>query len=195
MPQPAPDSASTRRPQALQQRVAAAIVEAAARVLAERGSRANMADVAEAAGVARATVYRYFPNRQALLAELGRVAVTEASERLAAARIHDVAPADGIVRAIRVLVEVGDPLIVLARERVQPDPRQSKGGLAGPAGPLRRLIERGQAEGIVRDDVPSSTLVAVLVGLVVSVVSSTPALGREDAVETIAKLFLDGARR
>src|ERR671933_585725 len=71
----------------LQARVSAAILEAAAAVLAERGEQASMADVAAAAGVARATVYRYFPNREALFEALGRLAVEEAGERLQAGRV------------------------------------------------------------------------------------------------------------
>ena len=64
----------------LRERVAAAIVEAAATVLAEHGDSASMSDVAGAAGVARATLYRYFPNREALLEALGSVAVDEAGQ-------------------------------------------------------------------------------------------------------------------
>src|ERR687884_1655109 len=83
-PEPAPLHPPRRR-QALQERVAAAILEAAARVLATGGEQASMNDVAAAAGVARATLYRYFPSRQALLDELARVAAEEAGARLASA--------------------------------------------------------------------------------------------------------------
>jgi AcrR family transcriptional regulator len=48
-----------------------------------------MNDVAAAAGVARATVYRYFPNRVRLLDELARTAVADVEARLASARIDD----------------------------------------------------------------------------------------------------------
>jgi len=65
------------RRQALQQRVAAAILEGAAQIFAVQGEQASMNDVADAAGVARATVYRYFPNRDALLDELARAAVAD----------------------------------------------------------------------------------------------------------------------
>ena len=57
------------RRQALQQRVGAAILDGAAQIFAVQGEHASMNDVADAAGVARATVYRYFPNRDALLDE------------------------------------------------------------------------------------------------------------------------------
>src|SRR3954466_6978023 len=94
--------------QALQERVAAIILEAAARVLLARGEQASMTDVANGAGVARATVYRYFPNRQSLLDELARSAVRDAGDRLAAARLDEIPVAEGIARAVRALVDVGD---------------------------------------------------------------------------------------
>ena len=190
-PEPTPTPLHPAPRQALQRRVSAAILEAAARVLASRGEQASMHDVAAAAGVARATVYRYFPSRQALLDELARLAVSDAAERLASARIDDVAAEEGVRRAIRALVDVGDPFVVLARERVRPDAEQFEHGLAAP---LRRLFERGVSSGEIRQDIPSSWLTNSLVGLVVSVLPSTPALGKEDTIAAITGLFFERAR-
>jgi TetR/AcrR family transcriptional regulator, mexCD-oprJ operon repressor len=151
-----------------------------------------MSDVAAAAGVARATVYRYFPKRQVLLDELAAVAVADAGARLAAARLDEIDARDAVTRAIRALVEVGDALVVLARERVRPAPAQFERELAAP---LRRVFERGQQHGQLRDDVSASWLTDALVGLIVGVLGSTPSMGREDAIAASAALFLDGARR
>jgi TetR/AcrR family transcriptional regulator, mexCD-oprJ operon repressor len=177
--------------QALQQRVTAAILDGAARLFAVEGEQASMNDVASAAGVARATVYRYFPNRQALLDELARAAVSDADARLAAARIDEVAPEEGIARAVRALVDVGDSFVLLARERVRSDPERFEGRLNQP---LRQLFERGQAGGDIRGDIPSTRLTESLMGLIVGVLVSTPPLGKEDMIATITGLFLDGAR-
>ena len=177
--------------QSLQQRVAAAILDGAARMFALQGEQASMNDVAAAAGVARATVYRYFPNRQALFDELAQAAVSDADERLASARIDEVAPDEGIARAVRALVDVGDSFVLLARQRVRSDPERFERGITRP---LRQLFERGQAEGDIRDDIPSARLTESLIGLIAGVMMSTPPLGKEDVLATITGLFLDGAR-
>jgi AcrR family transcriptional regulator len=177
--------------QPLQHRVATTILEGAARLFAERGEQANMNDVAEAAGVARATVYRYFPNRQALLEELARSAVDEAEDRLGAARIDQVAPEEGVARAVRALVDVGDLFVLLARDRVSADPERFERRIARP---LSELFERGQAEGDFRGDIASSRLTESLIALVAGVLVSGPPLGKEDIISTITGLFLDGAR-
>ena len=177
--------------QALQQRVAAAILDGAARMFALQGEQASMNDVAAAAGVARATVYRYFPNRQALFDELAQAAVSDADERLASARIDEVAPDEGIARAVRALVDVGDSFVLLARQRVRSDPERFERGITRP---LRQLFERGQAGGDIRDDIASARLTESLIGLIAGVLMSTPPLGKEDVIATITGLFLDGAR-
>ena len=133
-------------------------------MLARQGEQASMSDVAEAAGVARATVYRYFPNRTALLEELARRAIGIAGERLAAARLDAVPVHEAIPRAVRALVDIGDSFMVLARERVRPDPEEFERSLARP---LRDVLERGQAEGSIRHDIPSEWLAESLVSLVV----------------------------
>jgi AcrR family transcriptional regulator len=89
--------------QTLHKRVSEAILDGAARIFAIQGEQANMNDVATAAGVARATVYRYFPNREALLEALAQATVSDVDARLASARINEVAPEEGIARAVRAL--------------------------------------------------------------------------------------------
>jgi TetR/AcrR family transcriptional regulator, mexCD-oprJ operon repressor len=175
----------------LRDRVKTAILEAAAEVLAAHGEQASMSDVAAAAGVARATVYRYFPSRQVLLDELAQLAVAEAAERLAGGGLESVPVPEAIERAVRSLVAVGDSFVVLARERVAPEPEQFEAAVGRP---LARLFERGQTSGEIRDDVPARSLTEALVALVVSLLQATPMVAGEDAVAMIASIFLDGAR-
>ena len=177
--------------QTLHKRVSGAILEGAARIFARQGDQANMNDVAAAAGVARATVYRYFPNREALLDALAQATVSDVDARLASARIDEVPPEEGIARVVRALVDVGDSFVLLARERRRSDPEQFERRLARP---LRRLFERGQAGGDIRDDITSARLTESLIGLIVGVLTSSPSLRREDMTATITGLFLDGAR-
>jgi TetR/AcrR family transcriptional repressor of mexCD-oprJ operon len=177
--------------QALQDRVSSVILDAAARVLAAEGEQASMSDVAVAAGVARATVYRYFPTRQALLDRLLEIATTDARTRLSAARVDAVRPEEALRRAVGALLDVGDYFVVLARERMVAD---SHGFTSGIGDPLRRVVEQAQAAGGVRRDIPSSWLVEFLVRLVTTVVAASPTMGRDDMVDLVVSLFFDGAR-
>jgi AcrR family transcriptional regulator len=176
---------------ALRERVATAILEAAAGVLAGGGDQASMSDVAVAAGVARATVYRYFPNREALLEALGRLALEDAGGRLRAARLDEVAVPDGLERTVRALVTVGDGFVVLARDRGRPGTGDFEDRIGAP---VRELLARGQRGGEVREDVPAALLTEALFGLVINVMGSGPQLGSEDTIAAIASIFLDGAR-
>jgi TetR/AcrR family transcriptional repressor of mexCD-oprJ operon len=183
------DSTSSPVRTPLQQRVSAAILEAAAKVLAADGDQASMLDVAAAAGVGRATVYRYFPSRQALLDELANVALEQAGQQLDAAGLDRVSAAEAISRSVRALVGVGDYFVVLERERVRPDPERLEAEIGAR---LRAVLERGQANGEIRDDVPASWLTEALLGLVVNILLAPRVLGPEDTIAAIASLFLDG---
>jgi TetR/AcrR family transcriptional repressor of mexCD-oprJ operon len=189
VPERATRSADLRPRQALHQRVAAAILEAAAQIFAHRGDDANLGDVADAAGVARATVYRYFPNRRRLLDELARTAAEDAHKRLTSARIEEVPVEEGLSRAVRAFVDLGDAFVVLVRERDRSEAREFERLVAVP---IRRLLEAGRSAGRIRQDIPTAWLAESLFGLVASV-RRQGSLGRDDTVAAIAAVFLQGA--
>jgi TetR/AcrR family transcriptional regulator, mexCD-oprJ operon repressor len=170
--------------------VAAVILDAAAHVFAN-GGESSMNEIAETAGVGRATLYRYFPNRQALWDEVAVDAVSKVGERLQQARLDGVAIEEGLRRAIRALVEVGDYFVVITRARADPSSPRLDTAISVP---LDQLFDRGQSTGFIRTDLDSAWLTDALVSQVVTALSAPPTLGREDVVSAIASFFLDGAR-
>ena len=149
-----------------------------------------MNDVASAAGIARGTLYRYFPTRDALIVRLREVAIGDAAARLKASRVDQVDPVDGLERAIRAFVEVGNAFVVGARQRSGADGAEFEAAIMRP---LRALIERGQASGLIREDMAGAWLSESLVGLILASAADEP-LGTEDRVASVKRLFLYGAR-
>jgi TetR/AcrR family transcriptional repressor of mexCD-oprJ operon len=131
------------------------ILKTAARVLADdRG--AGMADVAAAAGLARATLYRHFPTRDDLLAAIRAQAYDEAGAAIAACRLEEGPASDALRRLIEALVAVGDRYRFLQSEAEgEPAgaPRSKREDRLRQ--PLLALIQRGQANGeFARDLTP-----------------------------------------
>lgn len=189
MSQRAPEPTPLVPRQALQQRVSEAILTAAARTFTVQGERATLADVAAAAGVARATVYRYFPNRRRLLEEVARRAAQSVHERLVRARVDEVSVEEGVTRAVRAFVDEGEGFVVLARERGHLESDEFDGLIGAP---LRRLLDSGRSAGRIRADIAPDVLAESLVGMVAGVLTHSP-LGRDDAVASIRAAFLEGA--
>ncbi|NRQ32811.1 TetR/AcrR family transcriptional regulator [Nonomuraea sp. NN258] len=167
-----------------------AILRAAASALRTH-ERAGMADIAAAAGVGRATLYRHFANREDLLVELGRFAAEESIRVIDAARIDGVPVREGLARMVRALLTVGREFWVVSRHRAQLWPEEEEVGVR-----LRVLAERGQRDGLLRADLPADHLSTLLGSLVLGALSIPPLseLGVEDATDTIVSVFLDGSR-
>src|SRR3984885_13608793 len=98
----------------LRDHVAGVILDKAADILAERREAASLAEIAEAAGVARSTLYRYFPSRDALLQALAATAGGEIQARIAEARLDEVPVAEALARVTRGFVATGSKYIALA---------------------------------------------------------------------------------
>src|SRR3954449_13191988 len=132
------------------------ILDAAARVFAARGLGASLDDIAEEAEVGIGTVYRRFPNKEALIDALfddqleSIIAVAEAG-----LAIED--PWEGLEYFLRVAVERQaanrglKELILGARMGNQTGCAADGRRRIEPL--VRRLVERAKAGGCVRDDV------------------------------------------
>lgn len=175
-------------------RTPAAILASAARLLAESGDAASMADVAAAAGVGRATLYRYYPSRDALLDALAAEALEEAGTRLADAGLDSAPVQEAIGRIVRALVAVGDHYSILVLERVRCDADAIERLIAEP---IRSVFQRARDEGFLRDDLPLDIQLELFRGILQAGtrIASQSRLGREDAAAAVTRSYLDGARR
>ena len=135
------------------------IIESATALLAVN-PRASMAEIAEASGLVRATLYRHFPTREDLLQAIYSAALEDALSAILAAEPERGKATDAIGRVVDALLVVGDRYQILQAERRDyPELREQEESVGAP---LIALVERGQRSGELRDDMPLRWLVAAL---------------------------------
>jgi AcrR family transcriptional regulator len=174
-------------------RTAAAILDAAAHALAQHGANANMAEVAATAGISRATLYRYYPTREALIDELTAKAVADTGTRIADAGLDRCPVPEALERAVRAILASGERYAVLLREQSQRDPAEADRLIGDP---LRAVLARGIEEGVLRNDIPAEVMHQLFGGLLIAAVKlvGERQLGLEEAAAATTTIFLDGAR-
>lgn len=182
-----------RAPRADAERNRRRVLDAGARVFAERGASATLTDVARAAGVGVGTVYRKYPDKQAILDALVEDKITSLV-RLAdeASMIGDAGP------AIRALL-----LGVMERRATDRgfDAMLSGGRSARFAEELGekfaptvdRLVARAIRAGDLRPDFSSQEV--YLLGFMVGKVADITRATDPDAWRRYAQLLVDGTRR
>jgi AcrR family transcriptional regulator len=142
-------------------RTRGAILAAAASVLA--GDRtATLPDIAEAAGVGRTTLHRYFPDRESLIEATIEDSIQAIHQSVADAALDQGSSLAAMRRAVAAMVAVGDRLMF-----VFGDPRVLEGygapdAAVPPDDPVIDLIKRGQAEGVFDPEVSPSWIQHVL---------------------------------
>lgn len=146
------------------QRTVENILDTARAMLAENPNTST-AEIAERAQVHRTTLQRYFPTREALIEQLVQRSLNAIEERIAAAGTEDGDAREGIRRATFAWM---DEARHWRAARYAP-----LGSMPGPGSARLRkrmlaLLERGQAAGAVRTDVPIHTLVYAWAGLTMS---------------------------
>jgi TetR/AcrR family transcriptional repressor of mexCD-oprJ operon len=180
------------RSTAIHDRVAAAILDAAADLLAEGGEPPTMSDVAEAAGVARATLYRYFPTRERLLQALTAAAIDATATRLAEADLDRVPVAEGIARVARVVAAAGSKYAALVSQFGPGN--AGRGEQEQIAAMIEGLLRRGIDDGTFRDGISAGELGFLLGGLLETAarLAAEHQSGVEKAAALVTSVFLYG---
>lgn len=162
----------------------------------------SMAEIAEAAGIGRATLHRHFASREDLLTEIGSRSLDRLEQRLDTADVEAVA-AGGDPELIR-------STIVTLLEQYNDDSDDFGFALTdhfvatepGLVARLDRLYERevalhaaGQRAGVLRSDVSARWLSAAAYGLLVAAREAlrNGDVARRDLSALVSSFFLDGA--
>jgi AcrR family transcriptional regulator len=168
------------------------IVSAARAIVAEQGEAAQIDDVARLAGVGVGTVYRHFPNKDALMGELVRLCIVECTGRArACSELGD--PWEGFKRLIVESCEAAADDAATRRtwgaagEEASAYAATAKAELVEAAG---ELIERAHAAGSLRADFTVADMPALMSGLG-AVVEAMP---ERERWERLVEFALDGLR-
>ena len=169
------------------------ILTAARTLFAQRGLDASLDDVAHEAGLGVGTVYRRFPNREALIDALFDDGLDAITEIIEAARAAPRAW-DGLRHFMVSMLELqardrGLRDVILARRVADPDQDRTRARIK-PA--LDSLVDRAQREGDLRPDLTSAD-VAVLEISVLGAAEFT-GVAAPDAWRRYLAIVLDGMR-
>lgn len=153
--------------------------------------------VAEASDVSRATVYRHFPDREALI-----VATLEAvrPQLDLPEPTGDIgADARGILRLVaRHLNDnemLADLLVLLRQAEDDPDLGVARQHLVAMEGnPVLGLVEAGRASGTIRDDLDPVVTAATLIGPVLAMRVMLRIEVTEQMVDDVVAVWLEGVR-
>ena len=171
----------------------ARIIESATALLAVNPG-ASMAEIAEASGLVRATLYRHFPTRDDLIRAMYAAALDDALKAILSVDPEQGKATDAIARMVDALLVVGDRYRILSEERRgYPELREKEESVGAP---MIALVERGRQAGELRDDLPLRWVVAALGSLVNEALR---AVGREDidraeAGSLVTRTFLESMR-
>ncbi|WP_079189767.1 TetR/AcrR family transcriptional regulator [Actinacidiphila paucisporea] len=151
-----------RRRRADAERSIAAILDAALNTVPSDGEF-NMSAIARAAGVSRVTLYSHFPTREALVDAALQRAFAQTHEALTELPLDQGPPQEVLAQLLSSswqVLERHRNLYLVASANLPPDRLRAYAELV--LDRIERLLARGRAEGVFRDDLPLDWLVATV---------------------------------
>ncbi len=134
-----------------------AIIEAAFEVFSENQA-ASLSDVAQRAGVGRATLHRHFPGRPELMRALAKIAMAELDNAVDEATADASSYAEGFRLSLAATVPLANRQWFLANEGLEADPEIAAAYDAS-LEELRRDVEEAKKEGAFDPNVPTAWIV------------------------------------
>ncbi|WP_299779481.1 TetR/AcrR family transcriptional regulator [uncultured Roseobacter sp.] len=134
-----------------------AIIEAAFEVFSENQA-ASLSDIAQRAGVGRATLHRHFPGRPELMRALAKTAMAELDNAVDEATADASSYAEGFRLSLVATVPLANRQWFLANEGLEADPEIAAAYDAS-LEELRRDVEEAKKEGAFDANVPTAWIV------------------------------------
>jgi AcrR family transcriptional regulator len=167
------------------------VIDAAQVVFSERGPEARMEEVAEKAGVAVGTLYRHFPNKEALLEALIAERLGQVVEVARDVLHRDVEPWEAFSRVMRRLTGTAyedrafaHVVPLLGDEGELGEAKRKVGAL------LEELVYKAQEAEMMRPDVEAEDLPPLFMGMVLA----SPHGFSPARQEKYVQIILDGLR-
>ena len=160
------DASAPKRRRADAERNIASILEAAVEALASDPD-ASMAEIARRAGVVRATIYMHFPTRDSLLDAVMDHGIADVTAAVVAAGPERDDPRTALERVLTTSWRKLDRLhslvaINTARVSAEEFHRRHMPFISA----IAPLIQRGQAEGVLRSDLPAAWHLSMVLAIV-----------------------------
>lgn len=134
-----------------------AIIEAAFAVFSKNPSAA-LADVAERAGVGRATLHRHFASRDDLMRALSKIAIKEMDDAVELACADATSYSEVARLALQALIPLGDRHGFLALEGETDDP-ELQAAYAKEQRETAEMVDAAKGEGLFDTSVPTAWIV------------------------------------
>ncbi|MES0864736.1 TetR/AcrR family transcriptional regulator [Ruegeria sp. SCPT10] len=141
-----------------------AIIEAAFEVFSQNQA-ASLGDVAQYAGVGRATLHRHFPGRPELMRALAKIAMAELDEAVEQATAGATSYEQGFRLSLHAIVPLANRQLFLANEGLEADPEIAAAYDKG-LQELRRDVDAAKQEGAFDPNVPTDWIVEAYENLI-----------------------------
>lgn len=187
--------ASAKEPEASRvdvERHRRALLAAAAEELSSNPD-SSMADVAQAASLTRATLYRHFSNRQTLLKAIQEEALARATQTLIECRLDEGSALEALRRVITALGKHGMRFRIILLRAPEHNARflaQREKAFT----PLLEVVKRGQDAGEVREDLSPEWILTAMTSLLTAAVRAAPATKQtdQDLSDMVFRTLVDG---
>jgi AcrR family transcriptional regulator len=137
------------------------LLNAAGELLATKPT-ASLAEIAEYAGIGKATLHRYFASREALILALGYRALEMVTQAISASQPEHGSAREALQRIIEGLVPLGDKLYFLLREPLLESHADFVAAESASQLPILALMQRGQANGEFKSDLSAEWILHYL---------------------------------
>jgi AcrR family transcriptional regulator len=173
-----------------------AILDAAAQVLAVQPA-ASLAEIADHAGIGKATLHRYFAGRDDLILALAFRALESISAAIQACHLEQGSAPQALQRLCTALVPLGDKIHFLLSESAPDTHPDFIAANERTEAPIVALLLRGQAEGSIRADLSPTWMLYSMNFLLFAAWQAVydGRLARHDAPAMLLTTLLEGLGR